>query len=86
MRSRTSTISRKKVTVINFAQSHTQSRVSIDFLCTSQNFKIQVIPNVSAHSKSYEHDFLKKRDDRKLCVKSRTKSRFDRFFVHHLGI
>ncbi|RWV79472.1 hypothetical protein GW17_00059399 [Ensete ventricosum] len=32
--SRTSLVSRKNVTVINFAQSRAQNRVSIDFLCT----------------------------------------------------
>ncbi|RRT70602.1 hypothetical protein B296_00014070 [Ensete ventricosum] len=32
MGTRTSTVSRKNVTVINFARSHAQSRVSIDFL------------------------------------------------------
>ncbi|RZS16610.1 hypothetical protein BHM03_00048629 [Ensete ventricosum] len=33
MGTRTGTVSRKNVTVINFARSHAQSRVSIDFLC-----------------------------------------------------
>ncbi|RWW67518.1 hypothetical protein BHE74_00025030, partial [Ensete ventricosum] len=32
--SRTSLVSQKKVTVINFAQSHVQSRVLINFSCT----------------------------------------------------
>ncbi|RWW50384.1 hypothetical protein BHE74_00043374 [Ensete ventricosum] len=40
MRSRTSTVSRKNTMVINFAQSHTQSRASIGFLCTAVS-KIQ---------------------------------------------
>ncbi|RZR87115.1 hypothetical protein BHM03_00014433 [Ensete ventricosum] len=35
-----------------------------------------------AHGKLYEHGFAKKRDGHKLCAKSR----FDRFFTHHLGI
>ncbi|RRT33943.1 hypothetical protein B296_00048995 [Ensete ventricosum] len=34
MGSRTSTVSRKNVTVINFARSHAHIRVSIGFLCT----------------------------------------------------
>ncbi|RRT32486.1 hypothetical protein B296_00038296 [Ensete ventricosum] len=33
MVSHTSMVSRKNVTVINFARSHAQSRVSIGFLC-----------------------------------------------------
>ncbi|RRT70603.1 hypothetical protein B296_00014073 [Ensete ventricosum] len=34
MGSRTSTVSQKNSMVINFVRCHTQSRVSIDFLCT----------------------------------------------------
>ncbi|RWV77040.1 hypothetical protein GW17_00062187 [Ensete ventricosum] len=34
MGSRTSTLSQKNTTVINFARSHVLSRVSIDFSCT----------------------------------------------------
>ncbi|RRT31519.1 hypothetical protein B296_00057845 [Ensete ventricosum] len=34
MGSRTSTVSRKNTTVINFARSHAQIRVSIGFSCT----------------------------------------------------
>ncbi|RZS23400.1 hypothetical protein BHM03_00056319 [Ensete ventricosum] len=34
MGSRTSTVSRKNVTVINIARSHTHCRVSIGFSCT----------------------------------------------------
>ncbi|RWV92158.1 hypothetical protein BHE74_00024449, partial [Ensete ventricosum] len=52
------------------------------FRATSRNFKILVIPNLFAHGKSYKHGFIKKHDAHKLC----TKSRFDRFFVHHLKI
>ncbi|RRT33448.1 hypothetical protein B296_00048976, partial [Ensete ventricosum] len=55
------------------------------FHSPSQKFKILVIPKVLAQGKSYEHDFTKKYDDHKLCIKSRAKSSFDRFFVHHLG-
>ncbi|RZS12611.1 hypothetical protein BHM03_00044079 [Ensete ventricosum] len=54
------------------------------FLAPSQKFKILVIPNVLAHGKSFEHGFVKKYDGHKLCTKSRMKSSFDRFFVHHL--
>ncbi|RWW35896.1 hypothetical protein BHE74_00059127 [Ensete ventricosum] len=39
MGSRTSTVSQKNMTVINFAQSHAQSRVSIDFSCTISEFQ-----------------------------------------------
>ncbi|RWW84013.1 hypothetical protein BHE74_00007424 [Ensete ventricosum] len=39
MRRRTRTVSQKNTTVIYFARSHEQSRVSIDFWCT--NSKIQ---------------------------------------------
>ncbi|RRT33039.1 hypothetical protein B296_00052926 [Ensete ventricosum] len=84
MRSQTSKVSQKHATVINFTGSHACSRVSIIFLAPSQKFKIQVIFNVLAQGKSYEHDFMKKYDDHKLYVKSRVKSSFDRFFVHHL--
>ncbi|RWV79204.1 hypothetical protein GW17_00059706, partial [Ensete ventricosum] len=51
------------------------------FRLSSQKIKIQVIPNVFAHRKSYELSFMKKRDGYKSCAKSR----FDRFFMHHLG-
>ncbi|RWW59751.1 hypothetical protein BHE74_00033289, partial [Ensete ventricosum] len=50
-------------------------------IALAQKFKILAIPNVLAHEKSYEHDFAKKYDGHKLCVKSS----FDWFFVHHLG-
>ncbi|RWW48316.1 hypothetical protein BHE74_00045625, partial [Ensete ventricosum] len=50
------------------------------FRAPSQKFKILAIPNVLTHGKSYEHDFIKKHDDHKLCAKN-----FDRFFVHRLG-
>ncbi|RWW61073.1 hypothetical protein BHE74_00031888, partial [Ensete ventricosum] len=52
------------------------------FRAQSWNFKILTIPNVLAHGKSYEHGFVKKHDGHKSCAKSR----FDRFFVHHLKI
>ncbi|RRT67395.1 hypothetical protein B296_00039314 [Ensete ventricosum] len=39
MGSRTSTILRKNVTVIIFAQNHAQSRVSIGFSCTISKFQ-----------------------------------------------
>ncbi|RRT52753.1 hypothetical protein B296_00005815 [Ensete ventricosum] len=44
------------------------------------------IPNVLAHGKSYEHDFMKRRDSHKLCTQSHAKSSFDRFSVRHLRI
>ncbi|RWV86649.1 hypothetical protein GW17_00051429 [Ensete ventricosum] len=80
MGSRTSTVSRKNVTVINFARSHAQIRVSIGFSCTvtrrfefqsvfralSWKFKILAIPDVLDHGKSYEHGFTKKRKGHKL--------------------
>ncbi|RWW37303.1 hypothetical protein BHE74_00057603, partial [Ensete ventricosum] len=52
----------------------------------SRNFKILVIPDVLAHRKSYEHDFVKKCIGHKLCTKSHTKLSFDHFFVYHLRI
>ncbi|RRT73274.1 hypothetical protein B296_00026752, partial [Ensete ventricosum] len=54
------------------------------FRAPSQKFKILAIPNVLAHGKSYEHGFMKKYEGHKLCAKLRTKSSFDRFFMHHL--
>ncbi|RWW45531.1 hypothetical protein BHE74_00048622, partial [Ensete ventricosum] len=50
------------------------------FCAPSQKFKILTIPNVLAHGKSYEHDFMKKCDGHKVC----SKMSFDRFFVHRL--
>ncbi|RWW37634.1 hypothetical protein BHE74_00057217, partial [Ensete ventricosum] len=55
------------------------------FRASSQKFKILAIPDVLAHGKPYEHGFEKKRDDHKLCAKSRTDSSFHWFFVHRLG-
>ncbi|RRT37791.1 hypothetical protein B296_00024568 [Ensete ventricosum] len=40
------------------------------FRAPSRKFKIQAIPDVLAHGKSYEHSFMKKHDDHKLCAKS----------------
>ncbi|RZS23204.1 hypothetical protein BHM03_00056088 [Ensete ventricosum] len=54
------------------------------FCAPSQKFKILSIPDVLAHGKSYKHGLTKKRNGHKLCAKSRAKSSFDRFFVHHL--
>ncbi|RWW61872.1 hypothetical protein BHE74_00031039, partial [Ensete ventricosum] len=54
------------------------------FHAPSRKFKILAIPNVLAHGKSYEHGFMKKFDDHKLYAKSRAKSSFDRYFMHHL--
>ncbi|RRT66751.1 hypothetical protein B296_00008364, partial [Ensete ventricosum] len=55
------------------------------FRAPSRKFKIVAIPNVFAHAKSYEQGFARKRDGHKLYAKSRTKSSFDRFFMHRLG-
>ncbi|RWW53345.1 hypothetical protein BHE74_00040189 [Ensete ventricosum] len=54
------------------------------FHAQTQKFKILAIPNVLVHVNSYEHGFAKKHDGHKLCAKSRTKSCFNQFFVHHL--
>ncbi|RZS25216.1 hypothetical protein BHM03_00058389, partial [Ensete ventricosum] len=54
------------------------------FHAPSRKFKILAIPIVLAHGKSYEHGFMKKHDGHTLCIKSRTKSSFNKFFVHHL--
>ncbi|RWV79304.1 hypothetical protein GW17_00059579, partial [Ensete ventricosum] len=54
------------------------------FRAPSRKFKILAIHNILAQGKLYEHDFMKKRDDHKLCAMSRTKSSFERFFAHHL--
>ncbi|RRT67233.1 hypothetical protein B296_00038116 [Ensete ventricosum] len=80
MGSRTSSVSQKKVILINFAQ----SRVSIDFLCTVSEIQIKTIPNVLALRKLYELSFTKKHDGYKLCTKSRVNSSFDRFFMLRL--
>ncbi|RWW71100.1 hypothetical protein BHE74_00021192 [Ensete ventricosum] len=66
MGSHTSMVSRKNMMVINFAQSRAQSEFRSVFHAPSQNFKILAIPNVFAHGKSYEHDFVKKSDGHKL--------------------
>ncbi|RRT59935.1 hypothetical protein BHE74_00044114, partial [Ensete ventricosum] len=49
------------------------------FRAPSQNFKIINIPNVLAHGKSYEHGFMKKRDDHKLYAQSCAKASFNHF-------
>ncbi|RWW50616.1 hypothetical protein BHE74_00043110, partial [Ensete ventricosum] len=67
----------KNAIVINFVQ----SRGLIDFCALSQKFKILPITNIFDYGKLYEYGFTKKHDGHKLC----TKSRFDRFFVHHLN-
>ncbi|RWV77475.1 hypothetical protein GW17_00061679, partial [Ensete ventricosum] len=50
------------------------------FHTPSRKFKILAIAKVLAHWKSYEHDFMKKRNDHKL----RAKSSLVQFFVHRL--
>ncbi|RRT76448.1 hypothetical protein BHE74_00017099, partial [Ensete ventricosum] len=56
------------------------------FCTLSRNFKILAIPIVLAHEKSYEYGFVKKCNGHQLWAKSRAKSRFDWFFIHHYGI
>ncbi|RWW83735.1 hypothetical protein BHE74_00007748 [Ensete ventricosum] len=56
------------------------------FRAPSPKFKILAIPNVLAQGKSYEHGFMKKCDNHKVYTKSRAKSIFNRFFMHHLEI
>ncbi|RRT32776.1 hypothetical protein B296_00035994 [Ensete ventricosum] len=73
-------VSRKNVMVINFCEVEFRSV----FCAPSQKFKILVIPVLLAHGKLYKHGFVKKCDGHKLCVKSRTESNFDRFFMHRL--
>ncbi|RWV86089.1 hypothetical protein BHE74_00048101, partial [Ensete ventricosum] len=52
------------------------------FHTPSRNFKILAIRSILAYKKWYEHGFTKKHNSPKLYKKSR----FDRFFVHHLRI
>ncbi|RRT63974.1 hypothetical protein B296_00035459, partial [Ensete ventricosum] len=54
------------------------------FRLSSRKFKIQAIPNIFAHRKSYELSFVKKCDDYKFGAKSPAKSNFNRFFILHL--
>ncbi|RZS24151.1 hypothetical protein BHM03_00057179 [Ensete ventricosum] len=74
-------LSQKNTTVINFARSRARVEFRSVFRAPSQKFKILAIHDVLAHSKSYEHGFMKKRDGHKLCAESS----FDRFFMHPLG-
>ncbi|RWW45534.1 hypothetical protein BHE74_00048619 [Ensete ventricosum] len=69
MGSRTSMVSLKNETIMNFAQSHAQSQVSNGFSGTISEIQNTGIPNVLAHGKSYEHGFLKKCDGHKVCTK-----------------
>ncbi|RZS29421.1 hypothetical protein BHM03_00063150, partial [Ensete ventricosum] len=55
------------------------------FRAPSWKFKKLAIPDVLAYGKSYEHGFMKKRDDHKLHAKSRAESSCYRFFRHCLG-
>ncbi|RZS18825.1 hypothetical protein BHM03_00051149 [Ensete ventricosum] len=52
-----------------FCLNRAQSRVRSVFRASSQKFKILVIPDVLAQSKSYEHGFTKKLHGHKLCAK-----------------
>ncbi|RWV92480.1 hypothetical protein GW17_00045137, partial [Ensete ventricosum] len=75
MGSRTSMVSRKNATFINFVRSRsyehgftknatvinfTQMEFRSIFRAPSQKFKIRAIPNVLYHGKSYKHGFTKK--------------------------
>ncbi|RRT43791.1 hypothetical protein B296_00045341 [Ensete ventricosum] len=71
------------MTVKNFTHSCAQSQVSVDFLCTISEFQNTSHSQRISHGKSYEYGFMKKCDSNKLCRKSRVKSSFVRFFVHH---
>ncbi|RZS21252.1 hypothetical protein BHM03_00053873 [Ensete ventricosum] len=81
MGSRTSTLSQKNTTVINFARTLRRVEFRSVFRAPSRKFKILAIHDVLAHGTSYEHGFTKKCDGHKLC----TESRFNRFFVHRVG-
>ncbi|RZS19809.1 hypothetical protein BHM03_00052249 [Ensete ventricosum] len=71
--------------LINFARITRRVVFRSVFRAPSRKFKILAIPDVwLAHGKSYEHGFMKKCDDYKLCTKSRSEWSFDRFFVHLL--
>ncbi|RWW31139.1 hypothetical protein GW17_00004249 [Ensete ventricosum] len=63
MGSHPSMVSRKSVMVIN---KHYAILCKVEFRSVirapSQKLKILVIPNVLAHGKSYEHNFMKKHD------------------------
>ncbi|RWW74929.1 hypothetical protein BHE74_00017072 [Ensete ventricosum] len=61
----TSTVSQKNVTVINIANVTHRVEFRSIFHAPYQNFKIQAIPNVLAHGRSYEHSFTKKYDGHK---------------------
>ncbi|RWV86651.1 hypothetical protein GW17_00051431 [Ensete ventricosum] len=85
MVSHTSMVSRKNATVINFARSHVQSRVSICVSCI-----VSDIQNIGHSRRISPWEvvrawFREKCDGHKLCAKSRTESSFNRFFVRYLG-
>ncbi|RWV82506.1 hypothetical protein GW17_00055991 [Ensete ventricosum] len=80
MGSRTSTLSQKNTTVINFARTLRRVEFRSVFRAPSRKFKILAIHDVLAQGMSYEHGFTKKRDGHKLCAESG----FDSFFVHRL--
>ncbi|RZR96098.1 hypothetical protein BHM03_00025059, partial [Ensete ventricosum] len=79
------TVSRKNTTVINLCEVARRVEFRLVFRAPSQKFKILAIPDVLAHGKLYEHGFVKKCDDHKLCAKSRAESSFNQFLVHCLG-
>ncbi|RWW53456.1 hypothetical protein BHE74_00040043 [Ensete ventricosum] len=72
-------------TIIYFARIERRVEFRSFFRTPSQKFKILVIPDVLAHSKSFEHGFTKKREGHKLCAKLHADSSFYRLFENHLG-
>ncbi|RZR98491.1 hypothetical protein BHM03_00027848 [Ensete ventricosum] len=63
--------------VINFGKVLCQVKFRSIIRAPSRKWKIQAIPKVLAHGKSYEHSFTKIYDGHKLCTKSCAKSNFD---------
>ncbi|RZS27526.1 hypothetical protein BHM03_00061021 [Ensete ventricosum] len=80
MGSRTSTLSQKNTTVINFTRNRARVEFRSVFRAPSRKFKILALHDVLAQGKLYEHGFTKKRNGHKLYAELS----FDRFFVHRL--
>ncbi|RWW47064.1 hypothetical protein BHE74_00046979 [Ensete ventricosum] len=74
----------KNATVINIAQSHMRSQVSIGFSCTILEIQSTGHSQCSSPWEVVRARFHKKGEGHKHCAKSRSKSTFDRFFVHRL--
>ncbi|RZS19233.1 hypothetical protein BHM03_00051609 [Ensete ventricosum] len=84
MGSRTSTVSRKNATVINFSQSLMQSRVSIGFSCTVSEIQNTGHSQRNSRWEVVRARFHEKCNGHKLCAKSHGGSSFDRFFMRRL--